>query len=73
MYQIFSDSLLVQFDGQELTAVYCYAEDPLLQTNRLADLGQRREVQEMLTYLRAYIQQYISRLTTNKMTIQTNR
>ncbi len=73
VYQIFSDSLLVQFDGQELTAVYCYAEDPLLQTNRLADLGQRSEVQEMLTYLRAYIQQYISRLTTNRMTIQTNR
>lgn len=72
VYQIFSGSLLVQFDGQELTAVYCYAEDPLLQTNRFADLGQSREVQEMLTYLRAYIQQYISRLTTNRMTIHTN-
>ncbi len=73
VYQMFSDSLLLQFDGQELTAVYCYAEDPLLQTNRLAELGHTHEVQQMLTYLRAYIQQYISRLTTNRMTIQTNR
>lgn len=70
---MFSDSLLLQFDGQALTAIYDYTADPLLQTNRLADLGQTPEVQDMLTYLRAYIQQYISRLTTNRMTIQTNR
>ena len=70
VYQIFSDSLLVQFDGQTVTAVYDYAADPLLQTNRLADLAQTDEVQQMLTYLRAYIQQYISRLTTNRMTLQ---
>lgn len=73
VYQMFSDSLLLQFDGQALTAVYDYTADPLLLTNHIADLGQTPEVQQMLTYLRAYIQQYISRLTTNRMTIQTNR
>lgn len=72
VYQIFSDSLLVQFNGQEPTAIYDYVADPLLLTNRLDDLQDQSEVQTMLHYLKAYIQQYISRLTTNRMTIQTN-
>ena len=69
VFQIFSDSLLLQYDGQVVTAIYDYVVAPLLQVNRLNDLGETAEVQEMLTYLKAYIQQYISRLTTNRMTI----
>ncbi len=66
VYQLFTDSLLVQFDGKTPTAVYRYADDPLLQhpTNDVP--------QQPLTYLKAYIQQYIERMTGNRLTCPKN-
>ena len=68
VYQLLSDSLLMQFDGKEMRAVYNYHTDPLLQHN----IANETDTKEQETYLRAYIQQYIYRLTTNQLTIQTN-
>ena len=68
VYQLFSDSLLVQFDGAALRAVYNYQNDPTLQHNIATTI----DTQPLLTYLRAYIQQYIYRLTTNQLTVETN-
>lgn len=67
-YQIMSDSLLLQWDGQEVTGVYNYQQDPLLQ-QQLSDTS-CPEVEPMLTYLKAYIQQYIDRMITNELTIK---
>ena len=67
-YQLLSDSLLLQFDGQNTYAVYNYQNDPLLQNNIASEIN----YSAMERYLRAYIQQYIYRLTTNQLTIQTN-
>ena len=68
VYQLLSDSLLMQFDGKEIRAVYNYHTDPTLQQN----IANKIDTKELETYLRAYIQQYIYRLTTNQLTIQTN-
>lgn len=70
VYQILSDSLLLQFDGQQLTAVYTLQDDRLLQHNRIEQMADDPEVQAMLTYLKAYIQQYISRMVENRLTIR---
>ena len=67
VFQIFSDSLLIQYDGESTTAVYKYQEDPLLEHNIAPQTDH-----EMLRYLQAYIQQYINRLINNQLTIDTN-
>ncbi|MBQ7191367.1 MAG: sulfatase-like hydrolase/transferase [Paludibacteraceae bacterium] len=68
VYQVFSDSLLVQFDGKEITAVYNFAQDPLVKQNKKEALEQSEEVTTMLRYLKAYLQQYTNRLKTNRLT-----
>lgn len=65
VYQLLSDSLLLQFDGKKVCAAYNYQNDPMLQYN----IAEQTNTQEMETFLRAYIQQYIYRLTTNQLTI----
>ncbi len=64
LYQIFSDSLLLQFDGQEPRALYNYRRDPLLRHPLPPD----QAPPAMLTYLKAYIQQYIVRMRENHLT-----
>ena len=64
VYQLLSDSLLLQFNGKEVCAVYNHQNDPMLQYN----IAEQTNTQEMETFLRAYIQQYIYRLTTNQLT-----
>ena len=68
VYQIFSDSLLVQYDGIDVIGVYNYHKDKLLQEN----ISNKTDITPMLTYLKAYIQQYTNRLITNQLTIETN-
>lgn len=65
VYQLFSDSLLLQFDGKKVCAAYNYQNDPMLQDN----IAEETNTEEMETYLRAYIQQYIYRLINNQLTI----
>ena len=65
VYQILSDSLLVQFDGTDIQAVYNYHNDPELQHNIATEV----QTNTLETYLKAYIQQYIYRLTTNQLTV----
>ncbi len=66
-YQILSDSLLVQWDGQEVVGVYNYEQDPLLKHNLQNEPNEK--VMTMVTYLKAYIQQYIERMIGNKLRV----
>ena len=68
VYQLLSDSLLLQYDGSAVQGIYDYRNDPLLQHN----IASTTDTDTMLPYLQAYIQQYINRLTTNQLTIETN-
>ena len=66
VFQIISDSLLMQFDGKQVTALYNYQADPLLQN----PLDPTQAPKDMVRYLKAYIQQYIQRMIGNKLTTE---
>ena len=69
LYQIFSDSLLVQFDGEQVTGVYNFRTDRCLTTNKAATAAPET-LEPMLDYLKAYIQQYIHRMINDELTIK---
>ena len=69
VYQIFSDSLMMQFDGKEVIGLYNFQEDRLLQHNILSRINEPAP-QEMLRYLQATIQQYVTRIKENRLTIE---
>ncbi|MBQ6983667.1 MAG: LTA synthase family protein [Paludibacteraceae bacterium] len=69
LYQIFSDSLLVQFDGTKVTAVYDYRQDPCLRNNIAASVTAER-VAPMTDYLKGYIQQYVHRMVNDELKIK---
>ena len=56
VFQIFSDSLLLQFDGKEVTAVQNFGN------------AKNENDVAMLRYLQATIQQYITRMKSNRLT-----
>ena len=69
VYQIFSDSLLVQFDGERVVSVYDYRTDRCLHTNIAAQVPEQR-IAPMVNYLKAYIQQYIHRMVNDELTVE---
>lgn len=69
LYQIFSDSLLVQFDGEKVVAVYDYRKDKELKANIAGTIAPER-IAPMVDYLKAYIQQYIHRMINNEMRVE---
>jgi hypothetical protein len=69
VYQILSDSLLLQWDGEQVHAVYDYRRDPLLKHN-IADSIPARRIEPMTDYLKGYIQQYIHRMLTDQLTAE---
>ena len=69
MYQILSDSLLVEFDGEQVTAVYDYRQDPLLKTNIAETIAPTR-IAPMTDYLKGYIQQYIHRMINDELRVE---
>jgi phosphoglycerol transferase MdoB-like AlkP superfamily enzyme len=70
IYQCFSDSMLLQFDGKEPTHLYCYTHDRLLQHDLLPEQRDDEKVQQMLRYMKAYVQQYYTRMITNRLTTE---
>ena len=68
-YQIMSDRLLVQFDGENVVGVYDFLEDPCLQTN-IAERVTSEEIAPMMDYLKAYIQQYVHRMICDELIVK---
>lgn len=67
-YQLLTDSLILQFDGENIVGLYNYVQDPLLQNN----MKDERDMTSSLIFLKAYIQQYIDRMINNQLTWPTN-
>jgi len=63
VYQILTDSMLVQYDGEEVIAMYNYVKDPLLTQPKY------RYEEDMMSYLKAYIQQYVNRMMDNRLQV----
>lgn len=66
LYQIFTDSLLIQFDGSEVKAVYNFKQDRLLHDN----IAGTTDIDSALGYLKAYLEQYTNRLIDNRFTLE---
>ena len=66
-YQIYQDTLLLQFDGQKTIAVYDIKNDRMLSENRI---GEFAEQDSMEIKLKAVIQQYMNRMRANKICIE---
>jgi phosphoglycerol transferase MdoB-like AlkP superfamily enzyme len=64
IYQLVKGDLLLQFDGTRTTAVYRFKTDKLLKNNLV---GQLPEQQKMEQFLKALIQQYMSRMNENRL------
>ncbi len=64
IYQLVKGDLMLQFDGTRTTAVYRYKSDPLLKENMV---GKLPEQQGMELFLKAIIQQYMSRMNENRL------
>ena len=69
VFQIFSDSLLVQFDGEQVRGVYDYRNDRLVRNNLVQTIEPER-IEPMTDYLKAFIQQYIHRMVNNELTVK---
>ena len=66
IYQLVRGDLLLQFDGTRTTAVYRFKTDKLLKNNLV---GQLPEQPAMEQFLKALIQQYMSRMNENRLII----
>jgi phosphoglycerol transferase MdoB-like AlkP superfamily enzyme len=65
LYQFLQHDYFLQFDGQKVKSVYNYKTDPLLKNNLS---GKVEEQQEMEHLLKAIVQQYIVRMTEDRLT-----
>ena len=64
VYQFAKNGYVIQFDGEKTTAVYSL-DDKLMQHNLLGTV----DITEMERQLKAIIQQYMSRMNENRMTV----
>lgn len=65
IYQFFTDSISIQFDGEKAIGAYDYRNDPL-QKNNILDRKQD-EVQRAIPKLKSLIQQYMCRMLEDKL------
>lgn len=67
VYQYVKGDYLLQFDGERVRAVYNFRTDLLLEHNLL---GRVREQRQMERELKAIIQSYMTRMTTNALVVR---
>ena len=66
-YQIYKDSLLLQFDGEKVISVFDMKNDRMLANNKI---GEYLAQDSMEMKLKAFIQQYMNRMRQNKICIE---
>ena len=66
-YQIYKDSLLLQFDGEKVISVFDMKNDRMLANNKI---GEYSAQDSMEMKLKAFIQQYMNRMRQNKICIE---
>jgi phosphoglycerol transferase MdoB-like AlkP superfamily enzyme len=66
IYQLVKGDLLLQFDGTRTTAVYRFKTDKLLKNNLVGQLPEQPALEQ---FLKALIQQYMSRMNENRLII----
>ncbi len=66
-YQIYKDSLLLQFDGEKVISVFDMKNDRMLANNKIEKYSAQ---DSMEMKLKAFIQQYMNRMRQNKICIE---
>lgn len=66
-YQIYKDSLLLQYDGEKVISVFDMKNDRMLANNKI---GEYSAQDSMEIKLKAFIQQYMNRMRKNKICIE---
>ncbi len=66
IYQYVEGDFVLQFDGERTRAVYNYIADPLLQHNIVGKVPAQLSMERRL---KAIIQQYMLRMTTDRLTV----
>jgi phosphoglycerol transferase MdoB-like AlkP superfamily enzyme len=66
LFQYINDNYLYQFDGQNILAIYDIANDVFLKNNLVGKIEVKIEVENRL---KAYIQQYTTRMIDNQLTL----
>ncbi|HEX5002779.1 MAG TPA: sulfatase-like hydrolase/transferase [Bacteroidia bacterium] len=66
LFQSFNDSLMIQTDGEEITAAYRYENDPLLKNNVSGSFPSAEKA--LLKYTQSVIQQFNRSMIKNEMT-----
>ena len=64
IYLLFKGDYLLQYDGENILAVYNYKSDKLLKTNLI---NQVEDQEKMLDLLKSIIQQYMERMVSNDL------
>ena len=67
LYSYYQGDYLLQFDGENETALFTYKSDPTLKNNLKGSLPQTE--QEMTKKLKALIQQYLEHMTTRSLVV----
>lgn len=70
IYQFVKGDYLLQFDGQQLTAIYNFRTDWLLQHNLLQQLQQDAVIQQYKQQLQGIIQSYMQRMVGNQLVVR---
>ena len=70
IYQYIEGDYTLLFDGVQPTGLYNYVLDPLQKKNLLDEKQQAERVDRMLTRLKALVQTYMIRMTTNHLVIR---
>ena len=69
LYQLTDNGWLLQFDGEQSTALYHYTQDAMLQTNLVADSHEQEQREKMERLIKAFVQQYAQRMNHNQLTV----
>lgn len=70
IYQYIEGDYTLLFDGDKPTGLYNYVIDPLQKRNLLRSPAEKQRVDRMLTRLKAIVQTYMIRMTTNHLVIR---
>ena len=65
IFQLLQGEWMLQFDGEKTKALYRFKQDPMLRNNLAGKVPEQAQMERML---KAIIQQYMTRMTENRLT-----
>ena len=67
IFQLLQGEWMLQFDGEKTKAMYRFKQDPMLRNNLVGKVPEQAQMERLL---KAIVQQYMTRMTENRLTIK---